>query len=148
MQKSVHVISRCFPALSWCCPCLARKSKAACSNDYLTHWTPLLNCAQAGKKSLHPEVRGSLASWKCCILIKPERLLAVFFLTLRQGNTTYPLGDSLWSVRKFSPQMTPAVKIERMVINLNIGAPDGHLVFHLKEKEMSETNLRDGKWKR
>ena len=54
----------------------------------------------------------------------------------------------MWSVRKFSPQMAPAVKIERIVINLNMGAPDGNLVFHLKEKEMSETNLRDGKWKR
>jgi len=39
--------------------------------------------------------------------------------------------------------MAPVVKIERMVVNLNTGAPDGNLVFHLKEKEMSGTNLRD-----
>lgn len=40
-------------------------------------------CSQALEKSLDHELEGSLASWKCCSLTKPERLLLAFFLTFR-----------------------------------------------------------------
>lgn len=66
-----------------------------------------------------------------------RKIVGCLFPNTQTGNTTYPLGDSLWSIRKFPPQMAPVVKIERMVkngFNLNIGAPDGNLVFISKKR--------------